>query len=51
MRIERDRKLEEHKQRVKALQESEYSIDDNKRARAADEMMWLDFETRIRALV
>lgn len=51
LREERDRKILEHKQRVKALSEAEYQLEDGKRAKAADEMMWLDFETRVRILI
>lgn len=40
--------MEEHKQRVKALEEADYSAFDERRAKAADELMWMDFETRIR---
>ena len=50
-RAELNRKMEEHKQRVKAIEESEYKAYDSERAKAADELMWLDFETRIRVLV
>ena len=42
--------MDEHKQRVLALEIAEYSAYDEKRAKAADEFMWLDFETRMRDL-
>lgn len=51
LREERDRKIQEHKQRMKELTEAEYQLEDGKRAKAADEMMWLDFETRVRILI
>ncbi len=43
--------MEEHKQRIKAIEESEYNVYDEKRAKAADELMWMDFETRMRNLI
>lgn len=36
---------------MKELTEAEYQLEDGKRAKAADEMMWLDFETRVRILI
>ena len=51
IRKENQRKLEEHKQRIKAIEESEYNVYDEKRAKAADELMWMDFETRMRNLI
>jgi len=43
--------MDEHKQRVQALEEAEYNAYDEKRAKAADELMWMDFETRMRSLM
>lgn len=43
--------MEEHKQRVQALEEAEYVAYDDTRAKAADELMWLDFETRMRVMM
>lgn len=37
--------------KIKALQDAEYTMDDHKRAKAADELMWLEFETRMRGLI
>jgi len=36
---------------VAALQEAEYDAFDFKRAKAADELAWAEFETRMRNLI
>jgi hypothetical protein len=51
LREEKIRKINEHRQKIIALEEEEYRIEDDKRAKAADEMMWLEFETRMRGLI
>lgn len=51
LRQEKQRKLDEHRQRVAALQQAEYIAYDEERARAADELEWLDFETRMVGVV
>ena len=51
MRDEKDRKMKDHKAKVTAVQEADYSVADDKRAKAADELMWLEFETRMRGLI
>jgi hypothetical protein len=51
LRQEKQRKFEEHRQRVAALQQAEYIAYDEERARAADELEWLDFETRMIGVV
>ena len=45
------RKLEEHNQRVRALQNAENERMDDLRTRAADELYWASFETRTIAMV
>lgn len=50
-RAEKNRRMDEHRQRVQAIEEAEYKAYDNERAKAADELMWLDFETRMRHLM
>lgn len=51
LKKEKAQKLDEHKQRVKAIEQSDYNAFDESRAKAADELMWLDFETRMRELI
>lgn len=51
IRDERDKKIIEHKKKVKEMTEREYQFEDGTRAKAADEMMWLNFETRMRTLI
>ena len=51
IKAEKERKLEEHRQRVQALSEATYDIADAERAKAADQLQWTDFETRILAKV
>jgi hypothetical protein len=48
LREEKNRKYEEHRQRVKALEEAEYKIYDEERAKAADQLEWMAFETKVR---
>lgn len=43
--------MDEHKQRVLALQEAEYIAYDLKRAQEADGLQWIDFETRMRIMI
>jgi hypothetical protein len=33
------------------MQEAEYNLEDEKRATAADELAWADFETRMRWII
>lgn len=51
MRDEKNRKLEEHKQRVLAMEQADYKIYDETRAKSADALYWLDFETKVREYI
>ena len=48
VREEASRKMEIHKQQVKAMEEAEYKIYDAERAKTSDEAQWMDFESRTR---
>lgn len=50
-RAEKNKRMEEHRQRVQALEEAEYKAFDLDRAKCADALMWLDFETKTRNLI
>ena len=43
--------LAEHKQKLLSIEKMAERMEDDQRAKAADEMMWLEFETRMRGLI
>ena len=50
-RDERERRLQEHRARIEEIERADYAIADDKRSKAADELMWLEFETRMREVM
>ena len=44
-------RVEQRKQMAQILTEAEYEMNDKNRAKAADQMEWLHFETRMRNMV
>lgn len=50
-REERERRLQQHRAWIEEIERADYAIADDRRAKAADELMWLEFETRMREVM